>query len=203
VSDYASADLIVIAFPEDEHRAEAVVKELRSLRAEQLVDLEDAVCVARDKHGHTRLHQCLPSHGGGARRGAFWGLLVGIVLSVPFPGLGVLAAAGLAAGSAVVGAGVGMLTSRREDFGIDDHFAKHVGDSLPPESSAIFALVREMSLDDVLPELAPFGGVLLQTTLSAEAQASLEAALAAHTEAGADAEDPGARTEGDSAAGTS
>ncbi len=34
------------------------------------------------------------------------------------------------------------------------------------------------SLDRVLPELAPFGGVLLQTTLSEEAQAALEDALA-------------------------
>ena len=179
VETQGPADLIVIAFPNDEHRAEDVLRELRSLKAEHLVDLEDAICVVRDNHGHTHLHQSLPAHaGGGMRRGAFWGLLVGIVLSVPFPGLGALYAAGVAAGSAVVGAGIGALTSRREDFGIDDHFAKHVGESLQPGSSAIFALVRRTSLDRVLPELAPFGGVLLQTTLSAEAQASLQEALA-------------------------
>lgn len=167
------ADLIVIAFPGDERRAEDVLRELRSLKAEHLVDLEDAIVVNRDKHGHVRLHQALPPHGGGARRGAFWGLLVGIVLSVPFPALGALYAAGLAAGSAAVGAGIGIFRSRREDFGIDDNFAKNVGESLQPCSSAIFALLRFSSLDAVLPELAPFGGVLLQTTLSAEAQHAL------------------------------
>ena len=177
MDDQGPADLIVIAFPGDERRAEDVLRELRSLKAEHLVDLEDAICVTRDRHGHTHLHQSMPPHSGGGRRGAFWGLLVGIVLSVPFPGLGVLYAAGVAASSAVVGAGIGMLTSRREDFGIDDHFAKHVGESLPPESSAIFALLRSISLDQVLPELSPFGGILLQTTLSAEAQAQLEEAL--------------------------
>ena len=188
VETQGPADLIVIAFPGDQHRAEDVLRELRSLRAEHLIDLEDAVCVVRDEHGHTHLHQSSPAHSGaGARRGAFWGLLIGIVLSVPFPALGALYAAGVAAGSAALGAGIGMFTSRREDLGIDDHFAKHVGESLQPGSSAIFALVRRTSLDRVLPELAPFGGVLLQTTLSVDAQASLEEALASKdAEAGAE-----------------
>ena len=191
------ADLIVIAFPGDEHRAEDVLRELRSLRAEHLVDLEDAICVVRNTHGHTHLHQSMPSHSGaGARRGAFWGLLVGIVLSVPFPGLGALYAAGVAAGSAVVGAGIGALTSHREDFGIDDQFARHVGESLQPGSSAIFALLRATPLESVLPELAPFGGVLLQTTLSPEAQASLQEALAeAQTAEGPAAEPAAAETD--------
>ncbi|TLM91504.1 MAG: DUF1269 domain-containing protein [Actinobacteria bacterium] len=170
-------DLIVVAFPEEEHRAEEVLVELRRLGSSALVDLDDTVVVTRDGRGKVRLHQALEFSGDGARRGAFWGLLVGLVLALPFPVLGPVFIAGAAFGGTAVGAGIGALKHDSAAAGIDENFAKAVGETLTPGSSAIFMLVRGISLDAVLPVLAPYGGTLLQATLAPEAQARIASAL--------------------------
>ena len=50
---------------------------------------------------------------------------------------------------------------------------------MPPNSSAIFTLVRRATTDKVLPEVSKYGGTVLHTSLSGEDEAKLEAALAA------------------------
>ena len=48
---------------------------------------------------------------------------------------------------------------------------------MTPGSSAIFILVRKVTMDKVEPELGKFGGKILRTSLSKEAEAKLHAAL--------------------------
>jgi uncharacterized membrane protein len=48
---------------------------------------------------------------------------------------------------------------------------------MQPNSSAIFLLVRSISRDEVLAELAPYGGQVLQTSLSPEMQEKLQEVL--------------------------
>lgn len=177
-------DLIVIAFSDDERRAAEVLSEIRQLGPDAGIDIDDAIVVTRGADGRVRLHQSVELTAEGARRGAFWGLLVGLVLALPFPFLGPVFAAGASAGGALVGAGIGALFANPDEAGIADDFARDVGEQLQPGSSAVFLLVSGSAIDSALPKLEVFGGTLLQTTLSPEAQQKLHSALS---------EKPGAR----------
>jgi uncharacterized membrane protein len=71
----------------------------------------------------------------------------------------------------------GALAGRLSDYGIDDDFIKSLAAEMQPSSSAIFALVRRATVDKVEPEVAKFGGKLLHTSLSKEAEAKFQAML--------------------------
>jgi uncharacterized membrane protein len=64
------------------------------------------------------------------------------------------------------------------DVGIDDQLAKRLGEKLQPETSALLLLVQSVTANGVLPEVAKFGGEVLQTSLPADAEARLKEALA-------------------------
>jgi len=100
------------------------------------------------------------------------------------PGLGVLTGE-TGAGKSILldalglalGAGMGALSAKLSDYGIDDKFAKQVATDLQPNTSAIFMLVRRSTPDKVVPEIAKFGGTILQTSLPAETEQKLQEAL--------------------------
>ena len=52
-----------------------------------------------------------------------------------------------------------------------------MGSTIEPGSSALFVLVRSVTADKVLPELEPFKGTVLRTSLSNEQEARLQQAL--------------------------
>jgi uncharacterized membrane protein len=79
---------------------------------------------------------------------------------------------------AAIGAGTGAVAGHLSDYGIDDNFMKQLGATLTPNCSAIFVLVRRATGDKVLPEVSKYGGTVLQTSLSHDAEARLQAALA-------------------------
>lgn len=167
------SELIAITYP-DINRAQQVRATLDRLVAEHLIDLEDVVYVTKDASGVIELHQSvnLPGVGAatGAARGAIWGTLIGLLFLNP------LAGAAIGAG---IGAGTGALAGAASDYGIADSFIKQLSASMPPNSSAIFTLVRRATTDKVLPEVARHGGTVLHTSLSGENEAKLDAALAA------------------------
>jgi uncharacterized membrane protein len=106
--------------------------------------------------------------------GALFGTLIGAVFLNPL--------AGLAAGS-VIGGATGALTGSLLDFEISDDFVREIGRSLRPNSSALFLLVRRMTLEAFLKELEGSGGHLMRSTLSPAQQARLEEALSRHRDA--------------------
>jgi uncharacterized membrane protein len=66
----------------------------------------------------------------------------------------------------------------RRHYGIDDSFAQEVCAKLTPGTAAVLALVRSMTNRDlVVSEVYKYGGTLLQTSLSPEAEARLRADL--------------------------
>jgi uncharacterized membrane protein len=165
------SDLIVVAFP-GEDTADQVLNKLQALQKEHLIDLEDACVVVRDRHGKVHVKQAvnligLEAASGGAF-GALWGTLIGLLFLNPL--------AGLLTGAAV-GAGAGALSGMLSDYGIDDDFIRSLGETLEPGTSALFILVRRVTLDKVLPELRPFGGKMIHTSLSTEQEARLRRAL--------------------------
>jgi uncharacterized membrane protein len=157
------SNLVVVAYP-DEYRAAEVLATLRRMNNEYLIDLEDACYVTKDARGKLKLHQNTSLAGAGAAFGGMWGLLIGLLFFAPFLGL-------------AIGAGIGALTGKLTDYGIDDKFARQLAATMQPNSSAIFVLTRKVTADKVVPEIAKFGGTVLQTSLPKETEEKLQAAL--------------------------
>jgi uncharacterized membrane protein len=63
--------------------------------------------------------------------------------------------------------------------GIDDKFMKDLAATMQPGSSALFVLARKATPDKVLEEIQGTGGTILQTSLSHDDAAKLQAALSA------------------------
>ncbi|MCO5734744.1 DUF1269 domain-containing protein [Rhizobium sp. SSA_523] len=164
-------NLIAIAF-DNINDADHVLTELNRLQKEYLVDLEDAVVVTRDQGGKINLKQSFNLVGASAATGgisgAIWGTLVGLLFLNPLPGL--------AAGS-VVGAGAGALSASLVDYGIDDNFIRSVGETLSPDSSALFILVRRIQPEKVIAELSKLPGKVIKSSLSPDEERRLQTAL--------------------------
>jgi uncharacterized membrane protein len=165
------SDLIAVGF-KGEDTADQVLNKLQALQKEHLIDLEDACVVVRDASGNVRLKQAINLVGFGAASGglsgALWGTMIGFLFLNPL--------AGMLTGAAV-GAGAGVLSGSLVDYGIDDAFMRSLGSTIEPGSSALFVLVRRVTPDKVLPELSPFQGTVLRTSLSNEQEERLRQAL--------------------------
>jgi uncharacterized membrane protein len=159
--------LIVAIYPEEQRAASVLV----SLQQEQIVSplkLNDAVSVTRSTAGRVRLHR--RSDRTGIVGGAFWPMLVGLLLLIPR--LGVMGTAR---------AGIGWETFR--DYGIDETFVQALDAQLVPGRSAVFVLVWSALPDGVIPAVCRYGGTVLQTALGREADVRLRDALN-HSKAG-------------------
>jgi len=156
------ANLVAIAY-DDVGQAQQVMGTVGELVKEHSLTLEDAVIVEHRPGGKMKLHQ--PSLAGiGAASGALWGGLIGLIFFMPLFGMAIGAAAGAAGGA-------------MSDYGIDDKFMKELGDKLPEGGAAVFVLVKEATRDKVVPEIAQYGGHLLQSSLSTEQETALQEAL--------------------------
>ncbi len=126
----------------------------------------------RGPDGKLRLKQSVDLVGVGAASGslwgAMWGSLVGILFMNPLIGL---------ATGAALGAGAGALSGSLSDYGIDDEFIRSIGETLQPNTSALFVLIRKVQPEKVLDELKGFRGRVLRSSLSPEQEARLQAAL--------------------------
>ncbi|SHN55265.1 DUF1269 domain-containing protein [Desulfovibrio litoralis] len=158
-----ASTLIVVSYP-DAFKAEEVRLTLEKLQLSYLIDLEDAVVAVKDKNGKVKLHQITNLTAAGAVSGGFWGMLVGLIFLNPLLGAAVGASAGAASGALA-------------DIGINDKFMKDLASTLQNNTSALFILVRSVTVDKVLPEIEKYGGTIIQSSLSYEDQAKLQAAL--------------------------
>lgn len=157
------SNLVAIAYP-DRESAEQVRRTLIELQKEHVIELEDMVVVTRSEEGKVKLHQSTSLAGAGAAGGALWGGLIGLLFLAPVVGMAIGAAAGGASGS---------LT----DIGVDDRFMKELGTSLDEGGAAVIVLVRRSTPDKVIPRIREYGGQVIQTSLSEEAEESLRTAL--------------------------
>jgi uncharacterized membrane protein len=157
------ADLVAIAYP-DVPTAQEVAGNVAQLKKGHEIELDDMVVVERRPDGKVKLHQ--PSVAGvGAASGALWGGLIGLIFFMPLFGMAIGAASGAAAGAL-------------SDYGVDDDFMKQIGAELEPNSAALILLVREASMDKILPRIK-IPGRVIQTSLDNETEQQLSEALAA------------------------
>jgi uncharacterized membrane protein len=159
------SNLIAVAYDSPE-TAQQVLGTLAELQKEKTIELEDAVIVTRNEDGKVKLHQSLPGAGAGAAGGALWGGLIGMLFFVPLFGMALGAATGAASGAAA-------------DLGIDDQMMKDMGEKLEPGGALLVLLVRRSTPDKVIPEIKGYGGHLVQSSLSAEAEERLREAVEA------------------------
>jgi uncharacterized membrane protein len=165
------SELVAVAFGSRDE-ADRALSELQRLQKEYLVDLEDAVVVIRETDGTLRMKQSVNMIGAGAASGALWGAMWGTLVGLLFMNPLI----GMATGAAF-GAGAGALSGSLVDYGIDDGFIREIGEALPPDSSALFVLVRKAQPDKLLAELSKFRGRVIRSSLSPEMEARLQAAL--------------------------
>src|SRR5919202_972969 len=83
----------------------------------------------------------------------------------------------LVGAGAAFGTGAGALSGSLADYGIDDDFIRQIGQTLQPNSSALFVLVRKAQPEKVLAEVSHFRGRVIRSSLSPEQEARLQAAL--------------------------
>ena len=165
------SELVVIGF-DTPHEADRVLTEMARLRKEYLIDLEDAVVAIRDPDGNVRIKQSINLVGIGAAQGglsgALWGSLVGLLFLNPLIGFAV---------GGAIGAGSGALSGSMVDYGIDDNLIKQIGQTLQPDTSALFLLIRKVQPEKVLSELSGFKGRVIRSSLSPDQESKLQAAL--------------------------
>ena len=157
------SNLIVLAF-DGADEAEKVRQAIKGQQKQGLVSLDDAAVVTCDADGKVHVkNEVSRATMVGTGVGALLGLLLGGFF-FPLAGL-LMGAAG--------GAGVGALTK----MGVDGKFVKDVKESLKPNTSALFIIVREADPTAALALLRNYNGRVLQTTLDSEAEENLRRSL--------------------------
>lgn len=157
------ANLVVVMY-DDQFRAKELMKELKELKENKQLAIDDAAYVTKDNAGHFHVHQEHSLTKSGAVAGGLGGVVAGLLFTIPIAGLAVGAAAGALAGKA-------------QDYGIDDKVIKAINDDMRLNTSAIFLLVHDVNREAVLPVFSKYGGQVVQTTIDAENEAKLQAML--------------------------
>jgi uncharacterized membrane protein len=177
--------LIVVGFKQNMYRASDVLSELSAMDDKWALDLRDAVAVYRDHQGKLRVDQSYRmTTGEGAGWGAFWGALIGALIALPFTGgasgavlAGTVAAAAVGGGTLGAAGGAVEASWWKDEFGIPEEFARNVGAMVQSGDSAVLALMRTVDPVQVAERFRGYGGTILQTTLSDEQSAKVQAIL--------------------------
>ena len=157
------ADLIAIGY-DDETTATAAAAEVHRLSADLVIQPDAVAAISCDKEG--KFHVTTTHHmvAGGASFGMFWGLLFGLLFFVPVLGM-------------AVGAGLGALMGKVEKSGVNKEFIRQVREMLKPGTSALFMVVDKVTPDKAIAAMSQFGGTVLKSSLSENAEKELQEAL--------------------------
>ncbi|WP_299923544.1 DUF1269 domain-containing protein [uncultured Pelagimonas sp.] len=161
---------LVAIMMDDVETARNARMECAKLAQEHLLTLEDAVVVYKEE-GEVKLDQAVNLTAAGAMGGAWWGVLIGAIAGVATGGAG-LALAGLAGGAAG-----GALSGWMSDAGISDELMKQTADALEGGKAILFIAGRTGAPDKVLERLKPFGGEVVTSNLTADADKKINAIL--------------------------
>ena len=157
------ADLIAIGYP-DETTALAAMDEAERLQKELVIQADAVAAIIRNKEGKIRTVTNHHMVGAGATWGMFWGMLFGMLFFVPFFGM-------------AVGAGMGALMGKIGKSAVDKQFQDQVREMLQPGTSALFMVVEKVTPDKAVEAMSKYGGTVLKSSLSNEAQQELQEAL--------------------------
>jgi len=154
------ADLIAIGY-EDEEAAGQAEREVERLGDELLIQPDALAVIVRDGDGVYRVQTNHHVVGADTSWGMLWELLFGALFFVPVLGM-------------AVGAGLSALMGKVERIGTDREFEEQVRDMLQPGTSALFLIVEEVAPDKAVEALSQFGGTVLKSSVSRDAEAELQ-----------------------------
>jgi uncharacterized membrane protein len=157
------ADLIAIGYP-DETTAFTAADETRQLAASLVIQPDAIAVIARDQDGSYHVTTSHHPMTKGASWGMFWGFLFGLLFFIPVLGL-------------AIGAGLGALMGKFSKTTIDQQFQDQVRDMIKPGTSALFLMLDNANPDQAIAALGKYGGTVLKTSLSPEAEKELQDAL--------------------------
>jgi uncharacterized membrane protein len=156
-------ELVAIGYP-DETSALAVEQEAQHLADELIIQPDAIAVVVRQADGKYQVTTNHHAVGSGATWGMFWSVYFGLLLFVPVLGMS-------------MGAGLGSLFGKLEQAGIDKEFQAQVRELLTPSTSALFLVLEDATADAAVRTLSRYGGTILETSLSKEAEGKLQCAL--------------------------
>jgi uncharacterized membrane protein len=160
---YLQNGFLAIVYPE-KNRAAKVLRLLTQLQSPKLADLEDAVFVTRDKKGTAELHQL----GHGKKKNTVGNSIVGLVVGTFLLG---------EIGGDTLEEDTPQVRNRLRDVQVQDGFSEELRKLMQPDSSAIFLLVRRALPGEVIPRIIPYGGTVLETSITRDEQTHLRDAL--------------------------
>ena len=156
--------LIVLGYP-SEQESKSAYQKILDLDKNLIVSLQSIAVVAKRADGKYDVVTPSSAVGTSTVWGLFWGALFGLLFFVPFIG-------------AALGAGIGALTGVIAKRGVDKDFQDRVRNLLSADdSAAVFMVVDEMTTDKFIDAIRPFGGEVLQTSLSVKDEEELKHAL--------------------------
>jgi uncharacterized membrane protein len=155
--------LIIAAF-KDEDGAENALQQLKQAKKEHLIKIQNAAIIRKDAQGKLHIAETKDMKGG---KGALIGGVTGAVLGILSGG----ATLAITGASALIGG----LAAKLRDSGFKDGRLKQLGNSLPPRSSAIVAVIDHIWVAELEQELQQAGADVLTEAISADVAAQLEA----------------------------
>ncbi|MBK7216511.1 MAG: DUF1269 domain-containing protein [Candidatus Promineofilum sp.] len=147
------------------HEAERVRHALSEVEHQGQLNLDDSAVVVKDDHGRIQVHNEVDT---GVKVGALGGGMLGLLIGFIFGG---------PIGSMLVGLVGGALMGSLAQMGVDKGFMKDVEEAMPPNSSALFFLLRDDEPDAAIAALEPYQGTVYHTSLSIEDEEALRQAL--------------------------
>jgi len=156
--------LIVITF-DDADEAGKVRESLAQSDIRNQVSLDDSAVILKNADGKVQVKNEIDR---GVKVGAAGGGLLGLFVGFMFGG---------PIGAAVVGAAGGAVVGSLSDLGIQKSFVKEVTESLTPDSSALFLIIRDANPNVVVAALRPYKGEVYHTSLPTEAEETLRRVL--------------------------
>ena len=153
------SELIIIGY-DDHATAEAAQARVLQLQKDFVIDLSGLAIVRVDDDGKKHIDTPGSIVGVSATSGALWGMIIGLLFLVPGVGL-------------LVGGAWGALAGLAGKAGINRSLRERVDGLLTPGKSALVVMAKKLTEDKFAAAMAEFGGTVLKTSLSDEAENEL------------------------------
>lgn len=157
------AELIVIGY-DDEETAGRAAEQIMQMAHDLIIEPEAVAVIVRDQNGKYKVTTNHHPVAEGATWGMLWGTLFGLLFFIPIFGL-------------AIGGAFGALFGAIEKAGITKEFQQEVRDMVRPGTSALFLIVDKVTPDKAIEALRPYGGQVLKSSLSTDAERQLQEAL--------------------------
>ena len=153
------SDLIILGY--DKHEtAQQAYQRVIALQNDHVVELTGLAVITVDEQGKTHVDTPGKMVSSSAASGALWGGLFGILFLVPAAGI-------------LLGGAMGAVIGRLGKSGINESFRERVQSMLAPGKAAVVVMSSRRTEDKFADALRPFGGEILQTSLSNEQEKEL------------------------------